>query len=130
MLIFRNSIFLHIIMLVTNHYFSFLSDSSRLFNFVIMKFMRLIRRLTMRLFRLTERLNTHMNLIVVRLINFCQSFVLIPQSGYFSIFLSLRFYLKSIFENLGVLKLAFLYFFGLRTLFIWQISAFKKCKIH
>ena len=48
--------------------------------------------------------------------------------GNFRIFLSLRFFVKSILENVEVLKLSFLPFLGLWILLIWSISAFKKCK--
>ena len=39
-----------------------------------------------------------------------QNFIMIPQCGNFMIFLSLRFYVKSILEDLEVLKLPFLPF--------------------
>ena len=48
--------------------------------------------------------------------------------GNFRIFLSFRFYVKSIFEYLEVLKMPFLSFLGLWNVWIWSISAFKKCK--
>ena len=51
-----------------------------------------------------------------------------PQCGIFKIFVSLRFHVKSILENLEVPKLPFLPSLGLWILFIWWIPAFKKCK--
>ena len=50
------------------------------------------------------------------------------QCGSFRIFLSLRFYVKSILGILEVQKLPFLPFYGLWILLIWSISALKKCK--
>ena len=50
------------------------------------------------------------------------------QCGNFRIFLSFKFYVKSILRNLEVPKLPFLSFLGLWILLIWEISAFKKCK--
>ena len=46
----------------------------------------------------------------------------------FMIFLSFRFYVKSILKSLEVLKLPFSPFLKLRIWLIWSISAFKKCK--
>ena len=46
----------------------------------------------------------------------------------FRIFLSLIFYVKSVFEHLEGLKLPFFQFQVLWILFIWSFSAFKKCK--
>ena len=52
----------------------------------------------------------------------------VAQCGNFIIFLSLRFYVKSVFENSDGQKLPFLPFLGLCILLIWKILAFKKCK--
>ena len=41
------------------------------------------------------------------------------QCGNYRIFLSFRFYVKSILENLGVLKVPFLQYLALRILLIW-----------
>ena len=48
------------------------------------------------------------------------------QSGYFRIFVSLRFYVKSIFEIQEVLKMPFLQFCRLCILIFWLFSAFTK----
>ena len=50
------------------------------------------------------------------------------QYGNFRIFLSLRFYVKSILDNLKVLKLPFLPILRLWILLIWWFSVFGKCK--
>ena len=50
------------------------------------------------------------------------------QCGNFSSFLSHRFYVKSIFEILEVLKMQLFCIFGDWILIFWSISAFKKCK--
>ena len=47
----------------------------------------------------------------------------------FKIFLSFRFCVKSILQNLEVLKMPFLPHQELCVLLLWSISAFKKCKI-
>ena len=54
----------------------------------------------------------------------------IPQCRIFCIFLSFRFNVKWMLENLKVLKLPILPILGLWILLIWSISTFKKCKIH
>ena len=46
----------------------------------------------------------------------------------FRIIQSFRFYVKSILENLEVLKLPFLPFLELLIFLIWSIPDFKKCK--
>ena len=52
------------------------------------------------------------------------------QCGNYMIFLSLRFYVKSILRILEAQKLPFLQILGFWFLLIWSISPFKKCKIH
>ena len=46
----------------------------------------------------------------------------------FGIFLSSKFYMKSILKNLEVLKMLFLPFKGLWVMLIWYNSTFKPCK--
>ena len=50
------------------------------------------------------------------------------ECGYFSIFLSLRFYVKSVLKNAKVQKMPFLPIQRLLIRLHWQISDFKKCK--
>ena len=52
----------------------------------------------------------------------------LAQCRSFIIFLSLRFYVKSVLENSDGQKLPFLPFLGLCILLIWSISACKNCK--
>ena len=54
-------------------------------------------------------------------------FVQRSQCGNFRIFMSLRFYVKSILENVEVEKLTSLPFYWLWILLIWWNLAFRKC---
>ena len=57
--------------------------------------------------------------------------IVTTQCGNFRIFLSFKFYVKPILEDLGVLKTPFLPFQGLQILLIWQIfQPTKSAKIH
>ena len=57
-----------------------------------------------------------------------QKILTFPHCGKCRIFLSFKFYVKSILENLEVVKLRFLPFLGQWILFKWWISVCKKCK--
>ena len=61
------------------------------------------------------------------LLSFC-CYITISQCGNYIIFVSFRFYVKSILRIFETQKLPFFQFLGLWLLLIWSVSPFKKCQ--